>query len=506
MRRLLLVPLVASLLAPLAGPVAAQPAGPDAPPPDDPEAAPAPAAPPPPADAGQPQPQPPAAGPGTGVPEADEALDEAVGALVRGELDRAEVALARAATLAPDEQTRAVALRLAARVRQLKLARAAARPVPPLPPPAIAPRPAFGPVGVEPEDTGRPMFLLTTTLAGFALYGWALPTALGLDADEHTRWVVGLYMLTAAGSFVGPWALTRETPVTWAQANLAFYGATRGLEYGVLLGGLLVGEDADEGRALVTSMFLGSAAGLAGGFLWGGTEKMTAGEARTTAVLGDFGLFAGFVAGRLLGLDQHDRPFEDRDADTQARGMAAAGLVGSAAGLVVGRGFSRLRDNTWGDGEVLRGGGLVGLHAGFTAAVLAGAEPEDAGRGLFALLLGGTAAGLALGDHVVKGKDFSVGHSILVDLSLVAGGLGGAGLAFILLDPDDGDGDGEAEGKAVLAASLFGAGAGYLGAATALGNERRPDALSRALGPVQVGIVPQLGRRGERGLAVAGRF
>jgi hypothetical protein len=412
-------------------------------------------------------------------------LQEGVDALVTGNLFRAERAFTRAAALAPDPESRRFAETLAARVRQTRLARTGETPPKLAPPRVIA----------APEENARTLFLTTTALAGVALWGWTTPLALGLDIDESPRGFIGLYLLTGAASFVVPYFATRDTVVTYGQANLAFYGATRGMEYGVLVRGLLWG-DRDTDRTRATSFLLGSVGGAAGGYYWARAARLSPGQARTIAVLGDYGLLGGFAVGTLLGLDQQSRPFEDRDPDAQARGMSAAGLLGTAAGLTGGFFLARNRDNTWGDGEVMRAAGALGVLAGTTVAVLGEVNSR---RGIAALLLTGGTLGLVAGDSFVSDTDFTPGQALLVDLSMVAGALGGAGVAYLIAGDlwDD-------AAKILTTAALIGGGAGYVLAAIGLKDDPAPTARRRP-GP-QIGIAPQLGPGGQKGVLVGGTF
>jgi hypothetical protein len=252
-------------------------------------------------------------------------FDVAFEALAAGDLTMAEQAFARAAALPGDPARQQVAASFAERARRLRIARTAAAPA------AIATR-------AEPDvRSGRVPFLLTTAALGLGLYGWTLPNAVGLDPDDSPRLFVGSYMLTAASAFGVPFFLTRSGRVSPAQANLAFYGGTRGMWHGVLVGSLAAGHLSIDRRfrGWSASLLLGSLAGLTGGFFFAGEKALTPGQARTIAVGGDFGLLLGFGSGFLLDLDRRD------SADAEARGMSAAGLAGAAVGLGVGHALAR---------------------------------------------------------------------------------------------------------------------------------------------------------------------
>jgi hypothetical protein len=237
------------------------------------------------------------------------------------------------------------------------------------------------------RDVGRAertALLGTTTILGLGLYGWTVPGMLGMSAGESTRAFVGTYMVTAAGSFIIPYVALRDRPVTAAQANLGFYGGTRGIWLGVLLGAVIAGElDPDHHyQGWTASMLAGSLGGLVGGYQLAGSTGMSAGEARTMAAVGDLGLAMGFGTGFLLHFDGQPRgctPVSenpacfgpDFEADAHARKMAITGLLGAGLGLGGGYVLGRHRENSWGDGEVLRGATLLGVWSGWALADVA---------------------------------------------------------------------------------------------------------------------------------------
>src|SRR6185436_8401555 len=124
---------------------------------------------------------------------------------------------------------------------------------------------------------------------------------------------------------------------------------------------------------------LGSLGGLVGGYQLAGATEMSAGEARTMAAVGDLGLAMGFGTGFLLKFDGQPRNCDqlidnvmcfapDPQADAHARKMALMGLLGSGLGLTGGYFLARHRDNSWGDGEVLRAGTLLGVWSAWGVA------------------------------------------------------------------------------------------------------------------------------------------
>lgn len=360
-------------------------------------------------------------------------FDAAFKALVAGDLDGAERAFTAAAALGGEPAARAVAASFAARVQALRAARVAATL-------------SSAPPAAAPDNAGHIPFLLTTTALGLGLFGWTLPGILAVHSGESPRTFVGLYMLAGAAGFVVPFLLTHGEPVSAGQANLAFYGGTRGALLGFLTASLITGDASPTRRyrAFSGSLLAGSVLGLGGGMALANRAQMSPGQAHTQGVLGDFGMAFGLGSAFLLSFDEGDLTTEQK-----ARRISAAVLLGGAGGLLGGYRLGRARDNTWGDAEILRAAGLCGVLAGITAA-----DGLELGRrGTAATIMAGGVLGAVAGDRLVAGTDFSVGQSILVDLSGIAGGLAAAGLLY-LVSPRD-----WSERPYLLAATL-GAGTG----------------------------------------------
>jgi hypothetical protein len=404
--------------------------------------------------------------------------DRGLEALAEGDLMMADRALAAAAELPGDPARQAAAAALAARVHDLRLRRR-------VPPP---PRPRRALPAAEAPSERAPLIGFTTAL-GLGLYGWALPRALNIDPSTSTRAFVGSYMLIGAASFVVPYLLTRDTHVSPAQVNLAVYGGSRGIWHGLLVGALVGGDLTPEvrSRAWAGSMFAGSLIELLLGYHLAPALAPTPGRARTIAAVGDAGLLLGFGTGYLLRFDRKET------ADQQARAMAGAGLVGAALGLGSGYLLARARQNSWGDGEVLRASAALGALEGAALADLGGVDLSLDDRTFTSLVMGGGVLGLVGGDLLVRQAEFSVGESLLIDLGTVAGALLGAGVTFLAIK-DNGP-------------YLFGSG---LGAALGFGvstwltpgrtaGQRRHDG-----DPAALTIMPFLGRHGARGIALAG--
>jgi hypothetical protein len=272
------------------------------------------------------------------------------------------------------------------------------------------------------DQDGRLLLVGGTTLVGLGYYGWVVPLALDV---EDGRGFLASYMLTAGASFLIPYIYTRHRPVTYGMANAGFWGATRGALHGAFLAGLFDPSPSEGlwgGLSIATSL----AESLAG-YAWARRADLSAGDVH---VIGNFGDFGTAAAGYSMLMLQPDN-------ESVVYGSL---LAGAAAGLAMGPGRARSLPYTWGDAEVQRGLALLG--AGNGAAVFDWIAGDDASddelRLLGGLLLGGSAAGLVLADRALRGRDFTAGQGILVDLGTVAGGLIGLGVAA-LVGPEEGD-------------------------------------------------------------------
>jgi hypothetical protein len=180
--------------------------------------------------------------------------------------------------------------------------------------------------------------------------------------------------------------------------------------------------------------------------------------------------------------------------------MAAAGLLGAAAGLGGGYLLARHRHNSWGDGEVMRMSTVLGVWSGTVVGEIGKMDFSLDNRPFTALLMAGGTAGLVGGDWLVRRTDFSVAESIMVDLTTVAGGLLGAGILYPIAGAD----------APFFVASGLGAGLGftlgYLGFRGRGMAHPRPDGEMTGSAGGGAAVVPLLGRAGARGLALAGAF
>ncbi len=408
---------------------------------------------------------------GSAGPVTQDKFDVAVRLLVEGEIVKAEEVLGELAADPGDPQRAAQARNLLGRLQRARLAKEQA---------------------AVPSDRqeGRTALLATSTAAGLILYGAGIPEILDIEDDRAT---IGLFMVTAGASFLVPYFVTADAPVSWGMANLAFSGATRGAAHGALLA-LALTDNPTTDQSIGSAMAL-SAAEMVAATWYGHSAGLSAGDAHLLGVGADFGAvwLAGYAA---------TASWEAGGNQTQHT-VTGTALAGAALGFAAGEFYRDERQMTWGDAEFLRMSGLVGGFAGVTLSDWLGLMDSQTGeRYISSIAVTGSIAGVVLGDFLGHDQDFSVGQSLLVDLGTVTGGLLAAGLTYLI-----GDFDGTTP---YLTAGLLGSATGY---GLSYFTHAKP-IVKRTAGWLERHLqglpVPQLspwaGQDGARGLALATTF
>lgn len=275
------------------------------------------------------------------------------------------------------------------------------------------------------DQEGRPRLLAGATALGLGFYGWAAPATFEAD-DPNTA--IGLYMVVSASSFALPFMATQRATVTMADADLALYGASRGIAHGVFLREALdPHHDIDTGQVLGMAMVASIAEGTAF-YSWSRSSELEPGVTRTMGTLGDYGMLS------TIGLVSVATP-----GGLPRTSMGWSALCGSAAGVAAGRMFAAGRGFSGGDAGVMRTATLVGAFTGASIGDLArgGGGPDD--PWIIGAITGGGIAFVA-GNGLVAGHDFTEGQSRMVAYGTGAGALLGLGLAFLTVDEEDAGG------------------------------------------------------------------
>jgi hypothetical protein len=225
--------------------------------------------------------------------------------------------------------------------------------------------------------------------------------------------------LKGAASFFIPFALTLNTPVTWAQTNLFYGGATHGPGHASLLLLLFNAQNLTLQQTSLAGL-VGGALEITGGLAWASLTGMTAGTAHAIIVTSDVGAGVGFALSTIVGASV---------TLTSAQLPVGLALVGAAGGAYAGSVLGPMLHLTWGDAELLWLSTLVGAFVPIP--FVSWANPQDI-RPYTILALLGAAGGATVGWLALQGLHLELGQSLLMDLGTLAGGLVGLGTSLIL--------------------------------------------------------------------------
>ena len=239
--------------------------------------------------------------------------------------------------------------------------------------------------GVSVSDGAATMALWGATRG--AIHGY-LGSQLGDAEKDQTKWAwsvaIGATQAVAGGLMAQSLALTP------GRAELTGVGGDIGLGTGFAVADLL---DLDErfkpatvsdpfpghDRSLQSAVMLaGAGLGLAGGYLLGGTDEWTRGDAivfRNVTAMGSLvGLAVSDIIRQptLVTFDNPDGPTWSEYQDGYSHAHSVGGLIGAATGMVMGRVLVKDRNFSTSQGTLLSlaplAGGLLGLGLAYVAA------------------------------------------------------------------------------------------------------------------------------------------
>jgi hypothetical protein len=285
------------------------------------------------------------------------------------------------------------------------------------------------PAGPTLNQEGRWVLVALSTVMGASYYGitmallpnYITPPSPTTSYEAVSRASFSLYALTTAASFFVPMLVTMNQEVTWGTTAAFYAGITRGIGHGLLLGTSVL--DQSGGYYSEPLLLMGAAAGLVEGIgsaYWVAKNGLSTGLVQSAMTGTDFGAAYGlgfYLLAGGLGATQ---------GELAPRLAAASTLLGSLGGTLGGYLWGQKRGYTWGAAEAIRTSGLLGMFV--TVPVLVWTESSDP-RLVSGLMLAGSSLGLAVGDHLFADRGYDVGSALLLDLSVVAGGLVGFGAA-----------------------------------------------------------------------------
>ncbi len=290
------------------------------------------------------------------------------------------------------------------------------------------------------DQSGRSALLLGTTAVGLSYYSTAAIQILDMTNTDSFKAPLATFMLTSGLSFLIPSMITKDKPVSRAQASMSFYGQTRGIYHGYALGYFLLGDEL-ENRLIFT---LGMGTSISEGVVLYKLAKkwnFERGDASMFQLGGDFGGAFGLLASDVLGFY----------SDIEIQNVIATSLITSGLGMYAGKKFADTKQYTLGDAIVVRSGLYLGVLSTLTA--VSYFEDFD-----FQAYTVGAMIGMSWGTYwglrQVKGFDFSIGQGIMTALAGTAGGLLGLGAGALLSTEEN------ISGRFLLTTTTLGAFAG----------------------------------------------
>ncbi len=278
-------------------------------------------------------------------------------------------------------------------------------------------------VAVPTETTdameGRGFLLAASLLSGVTTYG---PGIVSMINSSNDRLNIGIYMLGAGSCFFVPFFTSRNKPVSYGQANMVYYGLSRGFAHGVLTGLCIAPSDSNHEAQIIASS--GVIMGLSEAFIGYHLVRnlhISNGNANLMTVYGDFGFYAG------LGVAVQCRMIENEQGRAIAAFTAAGALLSEATGYYVGKKYPV----SAGDAEIIYTTGILG---GFLPLWMINlANPKHPADYITPTVITG-AAGMFVGHKLMNDKNFSFTQGFITKIGTVAGGLVGCGLTYLVLD------------------------------------------------------------------------
>jgi len=272
------------------------------------------------------------------------------------------------------------------------------------------------------NQEGRTQLLLMNSLISYSFYGSAVSSIISSDFSP------AVYLLSAGAGFITPLLITRNKEVTLPQAGLTIYGQSRGIIHGMLLPVLFGSDDLDFRLVLGFGMAGSIAEGLLG-YKWAKKSGYDVGQVSTLGLFSDWGMVIGLGATHALGLYSGDHSFTGNL-------FAMSVLGGAAGGMIIGNSFAKKGYYSQGDAGVSSNLAVAGAY--LPVALLSIAEPDDP-RWYTAVGTLGAAAGLYAGDRLARKYEFSNRQAMFTSLSMIGGGLLGAGVGNIIAQAQDND-------------------------------------------------------------------
>jgi len=315
---------------------------------------------------------------------------------------------------------------------------------------------------------GRGLLLGTCLLSGLTTYG---PALMGIVQSNNRQTITGLYMLGAGGLFFVPYFLTKDKPVSYGQANLAYYGLSRGFAHGFLFSYTFFDLNTVSSQFISTAGTITGIAEAALGYQLVKRLKISNGNSNLMTVYGDVGLLFGLETAI-----QVNDITKDNFSNTPL--FAGLTLAGSVGGEVAGYFIGKKHQVSAGDAEIIQTTSILGSLLPLTVTSMFIRNISNPSTISTPSLLMGI-AGLYVGHKLTQKVDYSFTQGFITKIGTVAGGLLGCGLTYLAV--------GDAEPWVYFTGTYIGAQASFL----LLSSVKNPIFKSDAAKKIGFNIMPE---------------
>lgn len=268
------------------------------------------------------------------------------------------------------------------------------------------------------RDRSGAWLYLTNSLV-FSYCGRAPLLLIATSPDDY-RVVITLYLLSSTAGFFIPMMITKNTDITYAHAFSSWFGATRGVYAGYVIGYCL---DNNYSESDAWFPLFGSIIGDVAGFKATPSGRRGVGKIGLITTMADWGTVC---IPAVVALADDSTWFDEKI-------YLLTSLGGLAGGILGGNYLSRKLDLQDGDPRIFR---LYGALGAATLPIILywfdGIYPsEHAHRLYIASGLIGCGIGSYLGWRAIKNKDYSFGDGVMLEVGSIAGGMATSGLLLL---------------------------------------------------------------------------
>ena len=273
----------------------------------------------------------------------------------------------------------------------------------------------------ETEDAmeGRGFLLGTCLISGLTTYG---PAFIGMANTNNSRTNTGLYMLGAGGLFFVPFFATRDKPVSYGQANMAYYGLSRGFGHGMFISLSITDPQKVSLQNVATAGVIMGLTEATVGFHLVNSLKISNGNANLITVYGDYGYFLGLSTAIQL---------YNTENDIDPQKVAAITVTGAIGTEIAGYFIGKKNPVSTGDAEIIYSTAMLGAFLPLTFVDITN-PAKPSGYTTPSALLG--IAGLYVGHKLTQNVDYSFTQGFITKIGTIAGGLMGCGLTYLAIN------------------------------------------------------------------------